>query len=173
MNSHIVFAFACLSSFALSAAAADVAPPKTKISVDQCEKTVLEKYPGKVVKVELKIENGEHVFEFDVQGKVKVWDIECNAVSGKITEEEQEVANGDDPLFKAKTKVSLDAAKEIALKQYPGVIIETEFEIESDGAASYEFDIKTKEGKEMKVEVDATTGKIVEANEEIWQRGSE
>lgn len=152
---------------------ADDAPPKTKVSLEQCEKIVLAKYPGKVVKIELKREKGVPVFEFDIQGTEKTWDIECSAKSGKITEEEEEVANADAPAFKAKTKVSLEAAQRIALKKYPGEIIETEYEIESDGAASYEFDIKTKTGKEMKVEVDATSGKIVEANEEIWQRGTE
>lgn len=152
---------------------ADDAPPKTKISLEQCEKTVLGKFPGKVVKVELKREHGTPVFEFDVQGADKAWDIECNAKTGKITEEEQEVANAEDPLFKAKAKLSADEAKAIALKKFPGEVVETEYEIESNGAASYEFDIKTKKGKEMKVEVDATSGKIVEANQELWQRGSE
>ena len=69
--------------------------------------------------------------------------------------------------------MSLEAAQKTALKKYPGEIVETEYEIEPDGAASYEFDIKTRSGKEMKVEVDATSGKIVEAGEEVWQRGSE
>jgi uncharacterized membrane protein YkoI len=59
-----------------------------------------------------------------------------------------------------------------ALKAHPGEIIETEYEIESNGDASYEFDIKTKEGKEIKMEVDAATGKIIEnGEEEIYQIG--
>jgi uncharacterized membrane protein YkoI len=37
----------------------------------------------------------------------------------------------------------------------------------------YEFDIRTKGGKEMKVEVDATTGKLVEESEELYQIGKE
>lgn len=152
---------------------ADGAPPKTKVSLEQCEKTVLDKYPGKVVKVELKKEKGVPTFEFDVQGADKTWDIECSGKTGAITEVEEEVANADAPAFKAKVKVSLEAAQKTALTKYPGEIVETEYEIEPDGAASYEFDIKTKSGKEMKVEVDATSGKIVEANEEIWQRGTE
>lgn len=161
-----------LLAFALPALA-DTPPPKTKVSLEQCEKAALTRYPGKVVKVELKREKGVPVFEFDIQGTDKSWDIECSAKSGKITEVEEEVANGDAPAFKAKTKVTLEDAQKIALKRYPGEIVETEYEIESDGAASYEFDIKTKAGKEMKVEVDATSGKIVEANQELWQRGTE
>lgn len=158
---------------ATTAALAEGAPPKTKVSLEQCEKTVLDKHPGKVIKVELKKEKGVPTFEFDVQGADKTWDVECSGSTGMITEVEEEVANADAPAFKAKAKVSLEQAQKIALKKYPGEIVETEYEIEPDGAASYEFDIKTKSGKEMKVEVDATSGKIVEANEEIWQRGTE
>ena len=51
--------------------------------------------------------------------------------------------------------------------------MEAEYEIESDGRASYEFDIKTDKG-EIKLEVDAASGKIVEDNEkEIYQIGKE
>jgi uncharacterized membrane protein YkoI len=69
--------------------------------------------------------------------------------------------------------VSEADARKIALDKYPGEIVEVEYEIEPDGAASYEFDIRSKDGKEMKVEVDATTGKIVEANPEHFQVGKE
>jgi uncharacterized membrane protein YkoI len=48
-----------------------------------------------------------------------------------------------------------------------------EYDIESNGDASYEFDILTKGGKEMKVEVDASTGKLVEESEELYQIGKE
>ena len=64
--------------------------------------------------------------------------------------------------------------KKIALDAYPGEIVETEFEIESNGDASYEFDIKLKDGREVKLEVDAATGKISEDKEtEIFQIGKE
>ena len=85
-----------------------------------------------------------------------------------------EVDNVKHPLFKAKAKISEADARKIALAIYPGEVTEVEYEIEPDGAASYEFDIATKVGgQEMKVEVDAMTGEIVEANQEIWQIGLE
>jgi uncharacterized membrane protein YkoI len=75
---------------------------------------------------------------------------------------------------KAKMKISEDEAKQIALRAHPGEIVETEYEIESNGEASYEFDIQTPGGKEVKLEVDAATGKIVEnGEEEIYQIGKE
>ena len=51
--------------------------------------------------------------------------------------------------------------------------MEVEYEIEPDGKASYEFDVRSAGGKERKVEVDATSGEIVEDNEEIYQIGRE
>ena len=45
-----------------------------------------------------------------------------------------------------------------------------EYEIEEMGQASYEFDSDTdKTGKQIKVEVNATSGNIVEAKRELWQ----
>ena len=70
-------------------------------------------------------------------------------------------------------KISLEEAKTVALSKYPGEIIEIEYEIEEDGLAVYEFDINTDEGKEMKVEINATTGAIHEETLEIWQIGYE
>ncbi len=138
-------------------------------------KAALDVKPGTVVKLEKKDERGVPIYEFDiVSPDGKEWDLECDAASGKITEVEQEVGSPDDPLFKAKAKISLEQAKKIALGAYPGEIVETEYEIEDNGDASYEFDIKIKNGSEVKLEVDAATGKIIEDKEtEIFQIGKE
>jgi uncharacterized membrane protein YkoI len=141
---------------------------------EKCMAAALQERPGQVVKVELKIEDSADVYEFDIRGMDGTdWDVECQAQDGVITEIEREGVNANNSLFKAKTKVDEKTAREIALAAYPGAITEVEYEIEPDGAASYEFDIDTELGHEMKVEVDATTGKIVEANREIWQIGLE
>ena len=50
-------------------------------------------------------------------------------------------------------------------------MVESETSIESDGTLSYEFDIKTKDGKEIEVEIDAVTGKVQESEEEVYQIG--
>ncbi len=162
---------AMIASTALAAASARA---ETNAGIDACIATVGAKHPGKIVKVERKIEKGEPVYEFDVHGtNGKMYDIECSAKTGQITEVEEEVETPDNPAFKPKVKVTLEQAKQTALKKHPGEITEIEYEVESDGAASYEFDIVGKDGKEIKVEVDATTGAIVEANEELWQIGIE
>ncbi|MGH8770459.1 MAG: PepSY domain-containing protein [Burkholderiales bacterium] len=149
--------------------------PKTKASMETCMQAVLKQKPGKVVQLEMKNERGTPTYEFEIKGADgKDWDVECSANTGNVTEVEQNVGSADHELFKAKMKISEDEAKQIALKAHPGKIEEpTDFEIEPDGKASYEFDIQTKDGKEMKVEVDAASGKIVEANAEIYGIGED
>jgi uncharacterized membrane protein YkoI len=170
----IVLLGAATLSLGATTFAAELKMPKTKVPMETCMKAALAKQPGTVVKVELKIEKATPIYEFDIVGKDgKAWDIECDANTGKITEVEQEVRNADEPAFKAKVKIGEAEARNIALKAYPGVVKEVEFEIEPNGDASYEFDIVTKDGKEMKVEVDASTGKIVEVGEEVYQIGKE
>ncbi len=153
---------------------ADIKLPKTKASMETCMKAALAKHDGELTKLELKIERGTPTYEFEILSKDgKSWELECDANKGKITEEEQEVSNTDDPLFKEKAKFTLDQAKEIALKAAPGEVVEVEYEIESNGNASYEFDIKTDKG-EVKLEVDGTSGKIIEDKQsEIYQIGKE
>jgi uncharacterized membrane protein YkoI len=159
----------------VTAYAADFAMPSTKVSMETCLKAALAKQAGTVVKLEFKDERGTPIYEFNIVGRdSKEWEYECDANTGTITEEEREVASPNDPLFKAKMKISEDEAKQIALRTHPGEIVETEYEIESNGEASYEFDIQTPGGKEVKLEVDAATGKIVEnGEEEIYQIGKE
>jgi len=141
---------------------------------EKCMAAALEERPGQVVKVEFKNEEGAHMYEFDIRGiDGSDWDVECNAHRGLVSEVEREVDNVNHPLFKAKAKVSEADARKTALAVYPGEINEVEYEIEPDGAASYEFDIDTTLNQEMKVEVDATSGEIVEANRELWQIGLE
>lgn len=156
------------------AQAADQQSFKPKVHLEKCMAAALAAKPGEVIKVEAKTEKGVPVYEFDIVGADgKAWDIECNAKTAKITEIEEEVRNAEDDRFKAKAKVSEADARKTALDKYPGEIIEVEYEIEPDGAASYEFDIRTQDGKEWKVEVDATTGKIVEASPEHYQIGKD
>ena len=164
----IVLASAFMSTLAY-------AGPKHTGKMETCMKAALAKHPGEVLTLEAEIEKGKPIYEFDIKGKDgKEWEVECDAKSGKVTEEEQEVANADDPAFKSKAKITQEDAKKTALAKHPGEVIESEFSIESNGNPSYEFDIKTADGKEMEVEIDAVTGKLEESpEEEIYQIGVE
>jgi uncharacterized membrane protein YkoI len=151
----------------------DTIKPKAYDSLGKCVKAALTKHEGKIVKTEFKSENKKGVYEFDIESADgTAWDIECDAKSGKIIEVEQEV-KADDAKFKAIAKVSEADAKATALAAHPGTVVETEYELEADGKASYEFDILEADKEEIKVEVDATTGKIVEVSYEEYQIGKE
>jgi uncharacterized membrane protein YkoI len=139
-----------------------------------CLQTALKQQPGHVVKVELKLEDAREVYEFDIRGvDGKDWDLECVKATGEIVEIEQEVDHPNHPLFKKNVKVNEREARKTALARFPGKIIEVEYEIEANGRSSYEFDIDTINGREIKLEIDATSGEIVEINEERWQVGLE
>lgn len=141
---------------------------------ERCLDVALNAREGQVIKVELKLENEREVYEFDIRGiDGKDWDVECLKSTGELIELELEVQHPNHPLFKRNVKFNEEEARDIALKLYPGEIIEVEYEIESDGKSSYEFDIDTLEGSEIKIEIDATTGKVVETNAELWQVGLE
>jgi uncharacterized membrane protein YkoI len=147
--------------------------PKSHDSLGKSVAAALAKHYGTIVKVEFKNEGKNGVYEFDIESADGTsWDIEVDAKSSKVTEVEQEV-KADDVKFKEAAKVTEAVAKAKALAVHAGTVAETEYEIEADGKASYEFDITSTDAKEYKVEVDATTGKIVEDNEEVYQIGKE
>lgn len=147
--------------------------PKAYDSLGKCVKAALAAKEGTIVKTEFKTEKKVGVYEFDIEAADgKAWEVECNAQTSKILEIEEEV-KANDTRFNAAAKVSEADAKATALAAHPGTVVETEYEIEADGKASYEFDILEADKEEIKVEVDATTGKIVEVGYEGYQIGKE
>jgi uncharacterized membrane protein YkoI len=170
MNKKLICALTAALIFAPAALAAD----KHTGRLETCLKAALTKHPGDVQTLEAEIEKGKPIYEFDIRGKDgKEWEVECDAKSGKVTEEEEEIA-ADDSRFKSKAKITQEEAKKAALAIHAGEVIEKEYSIESDGSISYEFDIKAADGKEWEVEIDAVTGKLAEdPEEEIYQIGEE
>ena len=143
-------------------------------SIDACVSAVLAERPGEVRKLELKDERGTPTFEFDVHARDgNVWDIECDQNTGRVTEIEQDVGNANHPLFSKQRKVSEADARKTALAAHAGKVKAVDYEVQQDGSPAYEFDIVMSDGKEMKVEVGAATGEILEANLERWQIGLE
>lgn len=154
--------------------AAESGMPKSTVPIERCLEAALKVHAGTVVKMEIKSERGEPVYEFDIEGADgRAWDIECSGRTGMIVEVEEEVDSPSAPAFAAKMKIDEARAREIALARHAGEIVEVEYEIEPDGKASYEFDIELPDGTERKVEVDATSGEIVEDNQEFFQIGRE
>jgi uncharacterized membrane protein YkoI len=173
MKPSVMLVPALLASCASPRPAA--APPSDAASLGDCVKAVQAAHAGIMVKVEGKTEEGKDILEFDVRSPDGTqWDIECEAVSGKVTEVEQEVASAAAEPFKSKVKVPEAEARKTALAAHAGEIVEVEYEIEANGDASYEFEIAPAVGgDQLKVEVDASSGKIVEDHPELYQIGVE
>lgn len=163
-----LLAAACLASGALPAA------PEAGGGFERCRQAVLALREGRIVKVELKLERGARLYEFDIRGPDgRDWDLECEPASGEVLEIEQELTAASHPEFAARAALTEAAARDIALAAYPGDIIELEYELESSGLAVYEFDILMPDGRVLKVEVDAASGDMDEADLELWQVGFE
>ncbi len=144
------------------------------MSIETCLDAALDTIPGETRKVELKMEGGDPTYEFDIEAAndSSTYNVECNAEEGFVTEIEREVS-ADDATFKKLAKVSADEAKATALTFHPGEVVAMEYELGFDGDATYEFDIQSVHGYEVKVDVDAATGEIEEANIELYEIGAE
>ncbi|MCI0400059.1 MAG: PepSY domain-containing protein [Gammaproteobacteria bacterium] len=144
--------------------------------LEACIKAALAIKSGDIVKVEqlIMVQGGEPTFEIEVRDDQNVeWELMCEADDGRIYEIEREADGPDDAAFKGKLKVSRQDAAATATAIFPGTIEETEYEIESNGDPTYEFDIVDASGTEFKVEVDAVSGKIIEVHVEGWEIGEE
>jgi len=142
--------------------------------IEKCIANIQKQKPGEFIKLEKLNASGKAVYEFELRDANGFeWEFMCDVNSGKVFETESEVSSVNSLAFKSKMRVTEEDAKVIALKAYPGVIEEVEYEIEENGDASYEFDIVSDKNVETKVEVDAATGKIIEVAIEEWEIGEE
>lgn len=144
------------------------------VKVEHCLDQAYDTIPGHARKLEFKIEGDDPIYEFDIESinDGHTYNVECNAEEGFIVEVEKEVS-ADNKVFKEAAKISIDQARSKVLKIHPGTIVNEEREIGMDGTFTYEFDIQTKAGYELKVDVDAVTGNIEEANFELYEIGME
>jgi uncharacterized membrane protein YkoI len=141
------------------------------VSVETCLDAATDVVPGDVRKLELKIEGDDPVYEFEIERDGTKYNVECNAEEGIVGEIEREVS-ADDATFKELAKVSEADARKLALAIHPGKVVAMEYEIGSEGP-TYEYDIQTTVGYEVKVDVSAVTGEIEESNIEIYEIGAE
>jgi len=170
-----LFSLFALLTFTLSAQDAPKIHLQACLDAAQSIKTPAR--PGDFTKVEYldPAEGGLAALEIELtDASGQEWEFMCNAHTGAIYEIEREAESADDPAFKAGMKISEKEAI-AAAKAFVGEdaeVGEIEYEIESDGGASYEFDLYSG-GTEWKVEVDAATGEVIEVQVERWEIGSE
>lgn len=144
------------------------------VPMETCLDAALDTIPGHARKLEMKMEGDDPVYEFDIEAKAdgQTYNVECNAEEGFITEIERET-DANDPVFKKYAKVSEADARQTALDFIPGEVVSMEYEVGMDGSVSYEYDIVNVHGREYKVDVNAITGEIEEANLELYEIGME
>jgi len=144
------------------------------VKVEHCLDQAYDTIPGHARKLEFKIEGDDPIYEFDIESINDgfTYNVECNAEEGFIIEVEKEVS-ADNKIFSSGAKISIEKAKSNAIAIHPGKVVSQEREIGMDGSLTYEFDIQTDVGYEIKVDVDAVTGKIEEANIELYEIGME
>ncbi len=136
-------------------------------AMDSCRKAAGDAAKGEIVKIELEQKKDLAIYEIDLKADDgSQWEFKCDKATGKIIETERELPNADHPAFAALKKIDEAEARKIALAAHPGTITGVEYEIEADGTATYEFDIKMNDGRNMEIEVDAATGKIVKAKDD-------
>ncbi len=140
-------------------------------TLEQCLQVALDVFGGEALSVEYKLEEGDPIYDFDIMAPDGVrWEVEVNAENAMIWEIEREV-EASDPMFADHVKVNETAAIETVLAMFPGTVESVEYGIEVDGSPVYEIDVNLAGGGEMNVEVDGVTGRITEANPELWEIG--
>ena len=144
------------------------------VKVEHCLDQAYDRIPGYARKLEFKIEGDDPIYEFDIESKKDgtFYNVECNAEEGDIIEIEREV-DENDVTFKNGAKVTIEQARVNVLSIHPGKVVNEEREVGMDGSLTYEFDIQTNAGYEIKVDVDAKTGEIEEASFELYEIGME
>ena len=144
------------------------------VKVEQCLDQAYDKISGHARKLEFKLEGDDPFYEFDIESSKDgfIYNVECNAEEGYITEIEKEV-DQNNSVFKSGAKINIDQARVTALSIHPGKVVNEEREIGMDGSLTYEFDIQTDAGYEIKIDVDAKSGEIEEASFELYEIGIE
>lgn len=144
--------------------------PETKVTMEQCLKAALAVKSGDVRKLELELEDGKVVYEFDIRTKEGfTWELECDAMTGDIVETERD-SSPNDPEWKKSAKLLAKQASDIAVKAHPGKVKGTEREIWGDGRAIWEVEIIDAAGKELEVHVDARSGEILSTEHESAEK---
>lgn len=166
--------FFCSISFANDSENLDDIKLYNIVKVEQCLDQAYDIVPGHARKLEFKIEGDDPIYEFDIESTNDgfTYNVECNAEEGLIVEVEKEVSAKNKDFLKA-AKVTIEQARASVLVIHPGEVLAEEREIGMDGSFTYEFDIQTKAGYEIKVDVDAISGKIEEASFELYEIGVE
>lgn len=124
---------------------------ESTLSKNQARELALQKVNGKIVKEDI----DDHEYEFEIQLGDYLYEVEVNKTSQKavITDKES---------IRAEVRISQEQAKQIALQEVNGEIIDIELDVEDceysveimDGQDEYEITIDANSGTLLKIEKD-------------------
>jgi len=136
-----------------------------KITKEQAVKVVQENFPDATIEgSELEKEAGKMIWSFDLKVSGETKEVWVDAKTGQIIKTEVESAAQE------KDEKVADEAEKVALKKVPGEVTKTTIKDEK-GNKVYSFEIKTKEGKTVEVDVNAKTNKVMKIESEESEKG--
>ena len=141
--------------------------PHPKISKLQATKIVHEQFKDATIKSsELEKEEGNLVWSFDLNVNGATTEVWIDAKTGKVIKTEEETVAGE------KEEQATEQAEKAALKKIPGDITKSEVKKEK-GKTLYSFEIKTKGGETVEVDVDKKTNRVVKVETEEKEKENE
>jgi len=146
----------------------EAAPANPTLSSEEIRELVESQYAGQITEMEIDKEFNKVVYEVEVQGDGKEYEVKLDGDTGEVLKEKQKEDFDDDrsedtvkkTLAENEDIISAEEAKEIALKEFDGTVTKIELD-EDDGRFVYEIEVKNN-NKEADFKIDAVTGDIYE-----------
>lgn len=130
------------------------------ITMEEAVGIALKQHDGTVTEVGLEHEDGTVVYELDVITKDAKYKVDIDPDTGKIVNDRKGHDDPDDRAKAEEAKISMTDAINIAQKEVDGKVTEIDLDREN-GQLIYDAEVKTSDGKEYDVEVDANTGDVI------------
>ncbi|WP_431027834.1 PepSY domain-containing protein [Lysinibacillus sp. LZ02] len=140
----------------------------TKITAAQAKELALKEFNGKIIEFEYDHDDLVPHYDFEIVGSTEKVDVEVDAMTGTATITERETIKKANP--SQAPKITATQAKELALKEFNGKIIEFEYD-DDDAVPHYDVEIAGTTEK-VDVEVDATTGAVTITERETIKKAN-
>ncbi|WP_226526810.1 PepSY domain-containing protein [Metabacillus niabensis] len=135
------------------------------IGIDKAKEAALKKVDGVIESVELENQNGQPVYEVEIDKDQKDYELYIDATTAKINRVDEKVDDDNDADVNSKNVsnkaiITEKEAIEIAKTKIDGELHENELD-EDDGRYVYDMEFKTSLG-EAEITIDAETKEILE-----------
>jgi uncharacterized membrane protein YkoI len=149
-----------VSIFMLPGSAAQKKKSRVAVSRASATKIVRDAFPGaRVISTELERENGTRVWSFDINDHDTTKEVWVDARTGAILKTDIESAAAE------AAETASDHSRAVALKRVPGDVVNLTMK-ERRGRTIYSYEIRTRKGITVEVDVDSLTQKIVNMESE-------